>query len=382
MRSLRRVRLMLVAAVAASLSAAEPAETAAAVIARVQAGVPEHLLGSGVLAAALTRAFDAEQWEPAAWARWHLALARAHLLAEAVDAAAVSLQELARLPLDATQMRALRLLRIEHWRLQVQRDPATVDPPSIAAAMIDAPPEIRLQAWLAEALRADLRADHAAAFSAYDEALTLAPVDERPALYLRRILAMEAAGQRSATINAWLVERDDPAATALAQTLGTAASALVGTAMPSIALPFLGEPEEIWRSEAARGRPLLLYFYAHWAPGCRPIDPLVVAAAARHPRLRVVSISLHRAEARQQALAYAAQQGLPPPVLGDGAGWEQAVLGQFAVESIPHIVLVDAAGMVRFTDIIGPEPALSHSRLTQALARILDEETTHDAAMP
>jgi peroxiredoxin len=93
-----------------------------------------------------------------------------------------------------------------------------------------------------------------------------------------------------------------------------------------------------------RGRPVLLYFWATWCPVCRFERGAVEAIADSYP---VLSVSLDRmtpAELRRWLDA----RGSTLPVVQDAQG---RIARQYGINGVPSMVVIDAAGDIRFVEV-------------------------------
>lgn len=134
----------------------------------------------------------------------------------------------------------------------------------------------------------------------------------------------------------------------IVRNVGSLGPARAGAAAPALEAPVLhgatslgGEPLSHLSLAKLRGRVVLVDFWASWCPPCRAEMPILKALSARFPRERftVVGASV---EPPEDARAFAAKEALPWPVVdaqGAAAAW--------SVSSLPHLFLVDGAGVLR-----------------------------------
>ena len=118
-----------------------------------------------------------------------------------------------------------------------------------------------------------------------------------------------------------------------------------------------GQPGGIALSDL-RGRPVLIEFFATWCPPCERIGSAVAEFAARHESrgLATIGVSFDTAETVAAIPAYLAKHGVRFPVVGEGKGHAGAVMQAYGVESIPHLILIDAAGRIATSDLAGASP--------------------------
>lgn len=355
-------------------------------IRRLRGSLPDDLVGTGALVTALQQAYEAGSWETVAQRRWLFAIARAQLHAEMIDPAGATLQRLGAL-LESDQRGSWQDLRIEHWRLQLGRDPEQVVPESLVDTLRQeqaAVPQL-VAAHVAEAERFELQGLLEPALQACDAALALladAEPAKRTALYHRRVLVMEAAQMPVVAIQDWLQAQNDAAAETVREQVGTRSDAIVGLRFPDAEIPLLEAPQVQWRLSKEQGRPVLLYVYAHWAPSCRVTDPLVAAVAATHPELSVVCWSLHHEGQLAQAQAYALEQQLPGTLIGHGLGWQEPALPALGVEAVPHLILIAGDGVIQATDLVTGDPDRTRARIGAALRDLADQAPVDDELLP
>ena len=116
-----------------------------------------------------------------------------------------------------------------------------------------------------------------------------------------------------------------------------ATSQLLGKPAPTFALPALdGSTIDL---AALRGKVVVLDFWATWCGPCELAHPLLLAFEARHPDVAIVGIS----DEEEQVIR---DHGASPyPLVRDA---EAQVARDYIVSGIPHVVMIDKAGIVRF----------------------------------
>jgi thiol-disulfide isomerase/thioredoxin len=96
----------------------------------------------------------------------------------------------------------------------------------------------------------------------------------------------------------------------------------------------------------ARGKVLLVDFWATWCGPCRGEMPNVIAAYQKYHAsgFDVIGVSLD--EDRNSLTSYAATQGLAWPQYFDGQGWDNKLAKRYGVHSIPTNFLLDRNGII------------------------------------
>lgn len=115
---------------------------------------------------------------------------------------------------------------------------------------------------------------------------------------------------------------------------------------------------------AGKGKYVLVDFWASWCPPCRKDMPLVVEAYKRYKNkgFEIVGVSLDDDKA-------AWEKGIKDlnitwPQISDLKGWKTELGAAYAVNSIPHTVLLDKEGKIIATDLRGDQ-------LSEKLAELL-----------
>jgi thiol-disulfide isomerase/thioredoxin len=96
----------------------------------------------------------------------------------------------------------------------------------------------------------------------------------------------------------------------------------------------------------ARGKILLVDFWATWCNPCRGEMPNVIAAYQKYHAsgFDVIGVSLD--EDRNSLTFYAATQGVAWPQYFDGQGWDNKLAKKYGVQSIPMNYLLDRNGII------------------------------------
>lgn len=92
-------------------------------------------------------------------------------------------------------------------------------------------------------------------------------------------------------------------------------------------------------SAEARGKPLILAFWASWCGPCRAELPALSSWAAAHPDVTVLAVNVDRDRAPAERFLGAVRMDLPTAFDPDGHQ-----LGSFGVESMPTTLLFDRQG--------------------------------------
>jgi len=146
----------------------------------------------------------------------------------------------------------------------------------------------------------------------------------------------------------------------------TAVATPKGKPAPEVNLPLLGGGRFVL--SGARGKVVLLDFWATWCAPCRRELPSLMSLSQRFGArgLQVIAINTEGPRARAEVERFVAQQQLTLPVaLDDGD-----VGARYRVETIPHGVLIDAEGMVAKI-FVG---AASESSLAAAVEAVLPKQ--------
>jgi len=103
------------------------------------------------------------------------------------------------------------------------------------------------------------------------------------------------------------------------------------------------------------GKPVLLDFWASWCGPCRAKMPDLIALYQEYaPKgLEVIGISLDNTQEDLEGYLTENPEMVWPQVY-DGDGWRNAVANLYAVEAIPHLVLISPDGAIRGTFSVGP----------------------------
>ena len=117
----------------------------------------------------------------------------------------------------------------------------------------------------------------------------------------------------------------------------------VGAPAPEVDLPRLDGGRFVLADQRGR-RPVLLLFWTSWAGPCRPAIPVFERLLARYAARGLAGLAVNVGEPAETAAAFWREQGGAAPVLLDASGETAA---RFQVSGVPHLVLIDRAGVVR-----------------------------------
>ena len=362
--------------------AASPLQAATAddLLTAVNAAVPadELFTGSPARAQAILALVDTPGLAPAERLRLRAALAEAWLDALEPAHAEELAVALATAPAaDQALRERAGLAWVAAWQLRVQAAPKGVpDPLEGLKVLGDCSPRVRARALTARA-RWHLERKEAGALADLDAALQLLAANdagERVPVYALRLTAMEESGTKPEVIRAWLQERrSDPAAVLAAESALSAGQQLAGQPSPPFKLKRVdGKPGEIDLG-ALRGKPVLIDFFATWCKPCALTAPALTKVAGRwQPKgLVVLSVSLDTKDTVAGIPAWIATYAIDWPIVGETLGWDSEVAAAWHVESIPRLILIDAQGVVRDTDLGGATPDEVEQSLNTAIEALM-----------
>ena len=116
-----------------------------------------------------------------------------------------------------------------------------------------------------------------------------------------------------------------------------------GRGTPAVQLP--GLDGAAWSLAAARGRPVLLNFWASWCEPCRAEMPSLQQLAERHRDQGLQVLAINYREGESAVRRFLGATGLGLPVLYDRDG---AAAKAFGVRTFPATVAIDRQGKVQF----------------------------------
>jgi peroxiredoxin len=98
--------------------------------------------------------------------------------------------------------------------------------------------------------------------------------------------------------------------------------------------------------------PVVVEFWATWCPSCTTLEPAIRKAMAAHPDVTFVTIAVSVNQSLARVKAWQAQHKLPGVLLYDQKG---DVSGAYDVPATSYVVVVDKAGVVRYTGVGGTQ---------------------------
>jgi thiol-disulfide isomerase/thioredoxin len=97
---------------------------------------------------------------------------------------------------------------------------------------------------------------------------------------------------------------------------------------------------------AARGKVMLVDFWATWCGPCRAEMPNVIAAYQKYRSSGFDIIGISLDENQGAVVNFTAAQGMTWPQYFDGKGWDNKLAKQYGVDSIPMSYLLDRNGVI------------------------------------
>jgi thiol-disulfide isomerase/thioredoxin len=108
-----------------------------------------------------------------------------------------------------------------------------------------------------------------------------------------------------------------------------------------------GNPVELARWVGRK--PVVLEFWATWCPLCAALEPRLAAAKSRYgDRVDVVFIAVAVNQSQRSIQRHLDRHPMPGPILWDTEG---RAVRAFMAPSTSYIVILDAAGTVRYTGV-------------------------------
>lgn len=121
---------------------------------------------------------------------------------------------------------------------------------------------------------------------------------------------------------------------------------LLGKPAPEVQLPLLDGGTVDLSPHCGRAV-VVLDFWASWCPPCRMALPVLKEASKRWAPSNVVFYAVNRGEDAQKVRSFVEKQPIGFPVVVDDGALAEA----FGVEGIPHMVIVDQAGVVQVVHV-------------------------------
>ncbi len=101
-----------------------------------------------------------------------------------------------------------------------------------------------------------------------------------------------------------------------------------------------------------RGKPVMVHFWATWCPVCKAEQGAIQSLAEDFPVLGVAMESGSETKVRQ----FMVEQEIAFPTVNDPKG---VIAGDWGVKAVPASFIVDAHGVIRFTEVgFSTEPGL------------------------
>jgi thiol-disulfide isomerase/thioredoxin len=138
-------------------------------------------------------------------------------------------------------------------------------------------------------------------------------------------------------------------------------SVLLGEAAPDFELKALDGTTV--KLSALKGKVVLLDFWASWCPPCREYLPGTEAIYQKYKDQGLVVLGVNIEGDTEKARTAAGQLGLNFPILmalsgKRGADWGSVQVAQYGITGIPHAVLIDKKGLVRYADVVLEKPKM------------------------
>ncbi|MEO5373739.1 MAG: DsbE family thiol:disulfide interchange protein [Alphaproteobacteria bacterium] len=141
-------------------------------------------------------------------------------------------------------------------------------------------------------------------------------------------------------------------------------SPLIGKPAPEFALPALDSRTVGVTTEALKGRPSLINFFASWCVPCRLEHPLLMAVAARRD---IAIIGIAYKDKPEDARRWVETYGDPYERIAADADGRAAI--DWGVYGVPESYVVDRGGIIRYKQI-GP---LSQRDMEETVLPLLKE---------
>jgi thiol-disulfide isomerase/thioredoxin len=147
-------------------------------------------------------------------------------------------------------------------------------------------------------------------------------------------------------------------------------SPLEGRAAPALSLPWAtgagADQGDRFALEGTRGRVVLLDFWASWCGPCRRSIPALNQVHERYgDRVEIVGVNVEDGVPRSVVQAAHRRFGADFPSVQDEG---YAAQSAFEVNSIPTLVLIDRAGIVRWVTLGVPDPGEVGERIEEILS--------------
>ena len=135
-------------------------------------------------------------------------------------------------------------------------------------------------------------------------------------------------------------------------------SPLVGKPAPAFELPILQQPDKRFAPADMRGKVWLLNVWASWCESCRDEHPLLVALAKQD---LLPILGLNYKDQGEDARRWLKQFGDPYQFSAVDADGRIGI--DYGVYGVPETYLIDAEGVIRFTQIGAITPAVLEQKI-------------------
>jgi len=232
------------------------------------------------------------------------------------------------------------------------------------------PEYVEAYSWLGRGAQANKLWDRAAAYAAETRKLVVAelkkrPLDAEPSVPLALGAAIEVEGHTLAAtgrLSEALAMMNQELKTYYGTSIRTRIQknihllSLVGKPAPALDLKrFLSGPQ-MKSLEQLKGKPVILFFWAHWCADCKAVGPVLTALKKQHPSVQIVALTQTYGYVaggeevgpavevpymeKVRAQYYPDLLQVPAPLSGEN-------FKRYGSSTSPTLVLVDKAGIVR-----------------------------------
>jgi peroxiredoxin/TolA-binding protein len=102
-----------------------------------------------------------------------------------------------------------------------------------------------------------------------------------------------------------------------------------------------------------RGKVLLIDFWATWCGPCRAELPNVKAIYRKYKDRGFAVLGISLDQDRAALKSFLKEEQMEWPQLFDGKGWRNEIAQRYGVTAVPHTVLLDRQGVIRYVDTRG-----------------------------